>query len=91
MKAIVVQEYGEPEVMKIEEIDTPEPGDGQVLVKIHVAGVNPVDAYLRAGTYHFRSLQLKSGPLQNLLRLNLPNADPRGRFGSAVRGAAGIR
>ena len=41
-------------------------------------------------SYSF-SLQLKSGPLQNLLRLNLPNADPRGRFGSAVRGAAGIQ
>ena len=51
MKAIVVQEYGEPEVMKIEEIDTPEPGDGQVLVKIHAAGVNPVDTYLRTGIH----------------------------------------
>lgn len=37
------------------------------------------------------SLQLKSGPLRDLLRLNLPNADPRGRFGGALGGAGGGR
>src|SRR5688572_8394128 len=51
MKAIVVREYGEPEVMKIEDVPTPEPGDGQVLVKVEAAGVNPVDTYLRTGIH----------------------------------------
>lgn len=51
MKAIVVHEYGEPEVMKLEDVPTPEPGEGQVLVKIEAAGVNPVDTYLRSGNY----------------------------------------
>lgn len=51
MKAIVVHEYGEPEVMKLEEAETPWPGDGQVLVKIEAAGVNPVDTYLRTGIH----------------------------------------
>src|SRR5687767_14604970 len=51
MKAIVVHEYGEPEVMKLEELPTPEPGDGQVSVKIEAAGVNPVDTYLRSGNH----------------------------------------
>jgi NADPH2:quinone reductase len=51
MKAIVVHEFGLPEVMKLEEIPTPKPGPGQAVVRIHAAGVNPFDTYMRAGTY----------------------------------------
>lgn len=51
MKAIIVREYGEPEVMKVEEVETPEPSGSQVLVKIEAAGVNPVDTYLRTGIH----------------------------------------
>jgi NADPH2:quinone reductase len=51
MKAILVREFGEPEVMKIEERPKPEPRAGQVLVRIEAAGVNPVDTYIRTGTY----------------------------------------
>jgi NADPH:quinone reductase len=51
MRAIVVREFGAPEVMRLEEIGTLEPGPGQVLVNIRAAGVNPVDAYVRTGTY----------------------------------------
>src|SRR5258708_17063335 len=50
MKAIVVHEFGGPEVMKLEEMPTPKPAAGQVLVRIHAAGVNPYDTYMRAGT-----------------------------------------
>jgi len=51
MKAIVVRQYGEPDVMKIEEIPTPEPSGTQVLVKIMAAGVNPVETYMRTGNH----------------------------------------
>jgi NADPH2:quinone reductase len=51
MKAILVHEFGGPEVLKLEEIPTPAPGPGQVLVKVHAAGVNPYDTYMRSGTY----------------------------------------
>lgn len=51
MKAIIVREFGEPEVMKVEETETPRPTGSQVLVKIHAAGVNPVDTYLRTGIH----------------------------------------
>jgi NADPH2:quinone reductase len=51
MKAIVVHEFGGPEVLKYEELPTPKPAAGQVLVRIHGAGVNPYDTYMRAGTY----------------------------------------
>ena len=51
MKAIVVHEFGEPEVMKLEEVALPETSGSQVLVKIVAAGVNPVDTYLRTGIH----------------------------------------
>jgi NADPH2:quinone reductase len=51
MKAIVVHKFGGPEELKLEEIPTPKPATGQVLVRIYGAGVNPYDTYMRAGTY----------------------------------------
>jgi len=51
MKAIQVHEFGGPEVLKLEEIPTLKPRPGQVLVRVHAAGVNPYDTYMRAGTY----------------------------------------
>ena len=51
MKAILVHQFGGPEVLKLEEVPTPKPAAGQVLVRIHAAGVNPYDTYMRAGTY----------------------------------------
>jgi NADPH2:quinone reductase len=51
MKAIIVREYGDPEVLKLEDVETPVPTGTQVLVRIHAAGVNPVDTYLRTGIH----------------------------------------
>ena len=50
MKAIRVSEYGGPAVLKLEEVPTPDPGPGQVLVRNHAVGINPVDTYLRSNT-----------------------------------------
>lgn len=51
MKAIRVHEFGGPEVLRLEEIPKPSPAVGQILVRIHAAGVNPVDTYIRSGAY----------------------------------------
>jgi NADPH:quinone reductase-like Zn-dependent oxidoreductase len=51
MKAIVVHEYGGPEVLKYEEVPRPEPKEDQVLVRVIAAGVNPVDAMIRSGMF----------------------------------------
>jgi NADPH:quinone reductase-like Zn-dependent oxidoreductase len=51
MKAIVVHEYGGPEVLKYEDAPRPEPKDNEALVRVIAAGVNPVDALIRSGKY----------------------------------------
>jgi NADPH2:quinone reductase len=51
MKAIVVREFGGPDVMTLQEVPEPVPGPGQVAIRVRAAGVNPVDTYIRAGVY----------------------------------------
>ena len=51
MKAIRVNEFGGPEVLRLEEVVTQQPTPGQVLIRMHAIGVNPVETYIRAGTY----------------------------------------
>ena len=51
MKAIVVREYGDENVLKIEEVETPSVDSGQILVEIKAAGINPVDTYIRQGNH----------------------------------------
>src|SRR6266478_1201675 len=51
MKAIVVRQFGGPEVLRLENGDNPTIRPTDVLVRIRAAGVNPVDAYIRTGTY----------------------------------------
>lgn len=51
MKAIRVAKFGPPEVMTLEDVPDLVPAAGQVLVQLKAAGVNPVDTYIRAGSY----------------------------------------
>jgi NADPH:quinone reductase-like Zn-dependent oxidoreductase len=51
MKAVVVNEYGGPEVLKYEDAPRPEPKENEALVRVIAAGVNPVDALIRSGKY----------------------------------------
>ena len=61
MKAIVVHEYGGPEVLKFEECPDPVPGRGEVLVRVAAASVNPIDYKRRAGlTKDFYPMQFPS-------------------------------
>jgi NADPH:quinone reductase-like Zn-dependent oxidoreductase len=48
MKAIVIHQFGGPEVLKYEDAPRPEPKEGEILIRTMAAGVNPVDAYIRS-------------------------------------------
>jgi len=58
MKAVMVNEFGLDTPMVIDEIPTPSPGDGEVLVKIEAIGVNPLEIAIRSGE-HPRAAQMK--------------------------------
>jgi NADPH:quinone reductase-like Zn-dependent oxidoreductase len=60
MKAIVLHEYGAPSKLKLEEVPDPQPGPGEVLVRVAAASINPID------------FKLRSGVLQDYYPLELP-------------------
>jgi NADPH:quinone reductase-like Zn-dependent oxidoreductase len=49
MKAVVLHEYGGPDQLKYEDWDDPQAGDGQILIQVTAAGVNPIDWKIRSG------------------------------------------
>lgn len=51
MKAIRVEEFGEPDVMRLVEMPEPAVAPNELLIRLHAAGVNPVDTYIRSGKY----------------------------------------
>lgn len=51
MRAIIVREYGDETVLNLEETESPAPNEGQILIEIKAAGVNPVDTYVRQGNH----------------------------------------
>jgi NADPH2:quinone reductase len=61
MKAICIQAFGDPDVLKLEEISDPIALPGHVVVRVVAAGVNPVEAYIRAGKYGPRSFPFTPG------------------------------
>jgi NADPH2:quinone reductase len=51
VKAIRVHQFGGPEMLKLEDVPSPQPGPEQVVISVRAIGVNPVEAYIRTGTY----------------------------------------
>lgn len=61
MRAVRYHDYGGPDVLTGEEIDRPEPGGHELLVRVEAAGVNPVDTYFREGAYEPYELPMTPG------------------------------
>src|SRR5262245_58097322 len=56
MMAMVMREFGPPDVLRLEEVPTPRPGPGEVLIRVHAVSVNrTLDLAVRAGTYPTRA------------------------------------
>ena len=53
-RAIRFDEYGDVEVLRVEDVPRPVPGPGQVLVEVRAAGINPGEGYIRQGLLHER-------------------------------------
>ena len=72
MKAIVYQKYGSPDVLELQEIDKPTVTDGDVLVRVHAASVNPWDWYFLRGTaFMVRIMGGLLTPTQKILGLDV--------------------
>jgi NADPH2:quinone reductase len=80
MQAIVVREFGGPEVLRVQEVQDPKAGPGQVLVRVRAVGVNPYDTYMRTGNYATRP------PLPYT-----PGADGAGEVEAVDGDAGGLR
>lgn len=80
MRAMLVREYGEPEVIRLEQVETPKPGPGEVLVEVHAVTVNRSrDTMIAAG--------IPSRP--EALPL-VPGMDPVGRIVDSARDVDGL-
>lgn len=49
MRAVVMTEFGDPDILSVEDVDRPEPGPGEILVRVVASGTNPVEAKIRQG------------------------------------------
>lgn len=58
MKAVRIHSFGGPDVLTVEDVPTPDPGEGEVLVKVEAASVNPVDFKIRSGEFKPVGLQI---------------------------------
>src|SRR6267154_6638027 len=74
MKAIVYHNYGSPDVLKLEEIERPTPGDDEVLIKVRAASVNPLDSGLSRHPFLRRILFAMSKS-----KVNRPGRDVAGQ------------
>jgi NADPH:quinone reductase-like Zn-dependent oxidoreductase len=58
MKAIRIHGFGDPEVLELDDVPIPQPAEGELLVRIHAASVNPVDYKIRRGTVPWVSREM---------------------------------
>jgi NADPH2:quinone reductase len=61
MRAVRYHDYGGADVLRVDEIDRPEPADDEVLIEVAAAGINPVDTYFREGSYEPFTLPMIPG------------------------------
>ncbi len=86
MRAVRLHEHGGPEVLRLDEVPIPEPRPGEVLVRVHAAGINPPDRYLRDG------LTRMPGQAESTVRLPvIPGTDVSGVVEAVAEDVTGLQ
>ena len=88
MHAVVMHETGGPEVLRYEEAARPEPGDGEVLIRVRAASVNPIDWKYRRGFVEKQLPAVLGNDVSGIVELSRAGAYAEGDevFGFAASG-----
>jgi len=88
MQAVLIHETGDPDVLRFEEADRPESGDGEVLIRVHAASVNPIDWKHRRGLAPMQLPAVLGNDVSGTVELSLADGFTAGDevFGFAASG-----
>lgn len=89
MKAIVQDRFGPPDILQLTDVDRPEPGPGQVLVRVHAAAVNPYDWHMMRGDPYAARLTAAVGLTRPKSRV--AGIDAAGRIEAVGTGVRGLK
>jgi len=90
VKAIRIHEFGPPESLSYDDLDTPTPGPGEALVRVHAVGVNRMDVEMRAGIYGKEKLtDFYFG--QTMEFPHIPGIEPAGVVEAVGEGVTGVK
>ena len=91
MRAIVISEFGGPAVLRLESVPVPDPGPGQVRLKIEAAGLNFIDVYQRLGLYRLplpAVLGMEAAGTVDVIGPEVPDLEPGTRVAYAMHSGA---
>jgi NADPH:quinone reductase-like Zn-dependent oxidoreductase len=88
MRAVLIHETGSPDVLRLEDVDRPEPGDGEVLIRVRAASVNPIDWKFRRGLIPKQLPAVLGSDVSGTVELSRAEAFAEGEevFGMAASG-----
>jgi NADPH:quinone reductase-like Zn-dependent oxidoreductase len=88
MQAVLIHETGGPGVLSFEETERPEPGEGEVLIKVHAASVNPIDWKIRRGLRETQMPKILGNDVSGVVEVSRAQGFAAGEdvFGIAPRG-----
>src|ERR1700758_1762274 len=79
MRAMVITEAGGPEVLEAREVDTPVPGEGEVLIRVKAFGINHAETHMRKGEWP------EATPISGIEAVGVVAHDPSGRLDQGTR------
>ncbi|MCW2971596.1 MAG: Bifunctional protein: zinc-containing alcohol dehydrogenase [Solirubrobacterales bacterium] len=89
MRAVLLHETGGPDVLRVEEIERPEPGEGEVLIRVHAASINPIEWKYRSGLMPKKVPSVLGSDISGTVEISRADGFAEGEevFGLAASGA----